>query len=404
MAQSTKRGNSFLIRVSCGYDARGKQVIRSKTWRPDPNMTPKQIEKELNKQMVLFEEECFKGQASANIKFEKFAEQWFKEYAEINLKPTSLNRMTNCKIRVYPAIGHITLDKMTTRHIQRFINDLLVNGRNIRNGDRLARKTVIHHLTFISDVFGYAVKMGMLTDNPCKNVSVPSGEKKEKDIYTVEEVEKLLELLQPAPIKYRVFFTLALYSGFRRGELLGLEWKDIDWQNNIISVRRTSNYAKGRGMYTDTTKTEKSKRTMKFPQLVMDLLKDYKSVQDSQRMTSGTKWTYTDRLFVQNNGLPMFHTTPYIWMKRYCDRNNFKFCDIHSLRHFYASSLISEGVDVASVSSALGHSVIGTTTNIYCHAFQQAQAKAAEAIANVLDFSKNKKSSDGEKTSQRSAG
>ena len=90
----------------------------------------------------------------------------------------------------------------------------------------------------------------------------------------------------------------------------------------------------------------------------------------------------------------MFHTTPYIWMKRYCDRNNFKFCDIHSLRHFYASSLISEGVDVASVSSALGHSVIGTTTNIYCHAFQQAQARAGDAIANVLDFSKKKSEPD----------
>ena len=145
----------------------------------------------------------------------------------------------------------------------------------------------------------------MPSENPCAKVSVPKGEKKEKEIYTLEEVEQLFVLLEKAPIKYRTFFTLAIYSEFRRGELLGLEWKDIDFDNNVISVRRTSNYTKDRGTYTDTTKTKKSQRSLKFPQLVMDLLRDYKSVQDKERIAMGTAWTYTDRLFVQDNGLPM---------------------------------------------------------------------------------------------------
>ena len=394
MAQVRKRGDGFQIRVSCGYDTKGNQVMKTTTWKPDPTMTKKQIEKELNRQMVMFEEKCLMGQTTSNVKFETFAEQWFREYAELNLKATTYARMQNLKKRVYPAIGHLPLSKITSRHIQQFINDLTTNGRNLNNDKPLSHKTVVHHLSFISDVFGYAIKMNMISDNPCKNVSVASGEKKEKEIYTIEEIEQLLTMLENAPIKYRVFFTLAIYSGFRCSELLGLEWKDIDWSDCIISVRRTSNYSRDRGMYTDTTKTKKSQRSLKFPQHVIDMLRGYKSVQDIERVNMGSKWIYTDRLFVKENGLPMFHTTPYTWLKRFCKRNNFRFCDIHSMRHFYASSLIEAGVDVATVSSALGHSVIGTTTNIYCHAFQQAQARASEAIANVLDFSKNKKPSD----------
>ena len=85
MANIQKRGNSYRIKVSCGYDTHGKQVIQSMTWKPDEKMTEKQIEKELNRQAVLFEEACMKGNVVATIKFEDFARQWFKEYAEIKL-------------------------------------------------------------------------------------------------------------------------------------------------------------------------------------------------------------------------------------------------------------------------------------------------------------------------------
>lgn len=180
-------------------------------------------------------------------------------------------------------------------------------------------------------------------------------------------------------MKYRAFFTLAIYSGFRRGELLGLEWKDIDWDNCVISVRRTSNYTPSVGTYTDTTKTKSSQRSLKFPQHVMDLLREFKAEQDEEREKLGSKWEDHDRLFVKWNGEPMYHTTTYSWLRKFCEKNGMRFCDIHSLRHFYASALINEGVDAAAVSSALGHSAIGTTTSIYCHVFQQAQARASEA-------------------------
>ena len=196
--------------------------------------------------------------------------------------------------RVYPAIGHLKLDKITSRDIQKFINDLAVNGKNLQNGQPLSRKTLVHHLSFISSVFNYAKKMDMIKDNPCSRVTVPKGEKKEKEIYTIEEVEQLFSLLETAPVKYRAFFMLAIYSGFRSGEMLGLEWKDIDWEHNVISIHRTANNSKPYGNYTDTTKTKRSERSSKLSPVVMNMLKQLKSDRNTTKRcaaTSGRKLT-----------------------------------------------------------------------------------------------------------------
>ena len=124
MATIRKRSNgSYEIKVSCGYGVDGKQRAQYKTWKPEPSMIPKQIEKEVNRQAVLFEESCKKGQITAAVKFEAFAEQWFEEYAKHNLRKTSFERMRQLTKRVYPALGHLKLDKITARHIQQFVND-----------------------------------------------------------------------------------------------------------------------------------------------------------------------------------------------------------------------------------------------------------------------------------------
>lgn len=388
MATITRRGDSYRIKISCGYDVNGKQIIQTKTWKPEEGMTPKQIEKEVQRQAVLFEEACKIGQITANVKFETFAEQWFEEYAQLNLRNTSYERMRRITHRIYPIIGHMRMDKITSRHIQQLINELALNGKNELNGNSLSRKTIIHHLSFVSVVFSYAVKMGMLSYNPCQNVSVPKGEAKEKEIYTLEEIAKVFELLdkEDVPTKYRAFFKLAVYSGFRRSELLGLEWKDIDWNNNLISVKRTSNYVAGKGMYTDTTKTKKSQRTLKFADYVMEMLGKLKDEQDKEIEQLGDKWYYTDRIFVGWDGKPMNINTPYKWFRDFCTKNHLKFCDIHSLRHLNASLLINGGVDIVAVSGALGHSQVSTTGNIYSHMFQEARAKNSEVIAAALNF------------------
>ena len=388
MATIQKRNNSYSIRVSCGYDTRGKQIIRSMTWKPEDGMTPKQIEKELKRQTVLFEESCMKGFQTKAIKFEAFAEEWFNEYAKINLRSTTYERMKQLTKRVYPAIGHLRMDKITARQLQGFINSLAKEGANEKTGKPLAPKTIRHNLSFISNIFTYAAKMGVVSDNPCSKVTIPKNEVKEKQIYTPEEVEKFLALLNDEPLKYRTFFYLMIYSGFRRGEMLGLEWKDVDFENNVISVRRTSNYTAKKGVYTDTTKTKKSQRTLKFPQFIMDMLKEYKAEQDAEALRLGDRWVETDRLYVKWDGRPMQNGTPYFWLGEFCEKHDLPFYGLHSFRHLFCSLLVNQGVDIVTVSGAMGHSTVSTTSNIYCHTIQQAQAKVSEAITNALDFGK----------------
>ena len=387
MATIRRRPNgTYEIKVSCGYGVDGKQRNQYKSYKPEPGMTKRQIEKEMQRQAILFEEDCKRGQITAAVKFETFAEQWFEEYAKVNLRPTSYARMKQLTKRVYPAIGHKRLDKITARDIQKFITDMLTNGRNLNNGKPLSRKTAVHHLSFISDVFSYAVRMGMLCDNPCRRVFVPKQEQEEKQIYTIEQVKILYENLKSEPMKYQAYLLLSIYSGYRRSEILGLEWKDIDFEHDLIHVRRTSQYTSEKGIYTDTTKTRKSKRVSKMPASIMNLLRQFKADQNEEARRLGTKWEDYDRLFTKWNGAPMNPQTPFEWLKGYCERIGIPFRNIHSLRHLHASLLIFEGVDVVAVSEDMGHSVVGTTLNLYSHMFQEAKARNCDAISNALSF------------------
>lgn len=387
MATIRRRPNgTYEIKVSCGYGVDGKQRNQYKSYKPEPGMTKRQIEKEVQRQAILFEEDCKRGQITAAVKFETFAEQWFEEYAKVNLRPTSYARMKQLTKRVYPAIGHKWLDKITARDIQKFVTDMLVNGKNMNTGKPLSRKTAVHHLSFISDVFSYAVRMGMLCDNPCRRVFVPKQEQEEKQIYTIEQVKILYENLKSEPMKYQVYLLLSIYSGYRRSEMLGLEWKDIDFEHDLIHVRRTSQYTSEKGIYTDTTKTRKSKRVSKMPASIMNLLQQFKADQNEEARRLGTKWEDYDRLFTKWNGAPMNPQTPFEWLKGYCERIGIPFRNIHSLRHLHASLLIFEGVDVVAVSEDMGHSVVGTTLNLYSHMFQEVKARNCDAISNALSF------------------
>ena len=101
MANITKRGNSYRIRVSNGYDVNGKQMFQVKSWRPEPGMTERQIKKELERQAVLFEEECRKGHITAAVKFQTFAEQWIEEYAKLNLRKSTFTLQKQLAYRIY---------------------------------------------------------------------------------------------------------------------------------------------------------------------------------------------------------------------------------------------------------------------------------------------------------------
>lgn len=390
MATIRKRGDSYQIRVSCGYDTSGNQVTRNKTWTPEKGMTAKQIEKELNRQAVMFEESCNDGFQTTVMKFQEFAELWFSQYAETKLKTQTVRSYHTCEKKVYKALGHLRMDKIITRTIQTFIVELISEKRYDSKGKELspyAPKTVRNYISFISSIFDYAVKMQMLTSNPCKNVALPSKRAKEREVYSLDEVQHMLELFESeseANYKYTIFFTLAAFTGLRRGELLGLEWKDIDWEHDLLNVVRTSEYTKEKGIYTDTPKTESSKRVIKLPPEVMQKLREFRDWQDEYKDKLGTKWIEYDRLFTKLDGSPMGMRQPYKYFERFCERTGMRFVNVHSFRHFNASILINNGVDVKTVQGCLGHSCATTTLNIYAHSFQEAQARAMDSVASCI--------------------
>ena len=382
MANITKRGDTYRIKVSCGYDVHGKQVVKSTTYKPDPTKSDKWNEKELQRQAVLFEESCKWGQAVTSAKFETFAREWFKDYAELKLKRNTLISYRNMQKRVYANLGHVRIDKISPLDIQRLVRSLVADG--------LATDTVKQYVRFVSVILNYAVKKRVLTYNPCITVDYPMAQEKTQDFYTVEEVKQFLALLEHDGEQnkaYALFFMLAVYTGCRRGELLGLEWKDIDFDSDTITIARAYYYdPHAKECFTDTPKTKSSRRGLKLPSHVMRKLRAFKTWQGEQRETCSGSWIETDRLFTNWDGSPMKPNTISVYLARFLKRTGMRKVTIHSFRHFNASILINSGVDVVTVQTALGHSTAMTTLSIYSHAFSNAQTKAMEAISNVIDL------------------
>lgn len=387
MATITKRGDSYRIRVSDGYDVHGKQIMRSMTWTPTPGMSDRQIEKELNRQAVLFEEA---KSATANVKFEVFAEQWFRERVEGGkLKENTREKYRRLSVRTYKAIGHLRLDKITKRHIQLFINNLEEDGINQVTKKKLSSKSVSDYLSFVSSIFSYAIELNMLKENPCRGVKVSVEEytdaiPQSQKYYSLEEAREFLKCLQPeAPLR-RVFFLLDIFVGLRKGEILGLEWSDINFDTGVTPITREAEYTKDKGHYTDKPKSKKSTRYAHFPKIVMDALLERKQEQEQDQINAGDLWQDTNRIFTDRFGNQLGSSSMYNWVTRFCEKNNLRKVGIHSFRHFNAALLISEGVDVETVADMLGHAQTSTTLNIYGYAFQEMKAKATKTISKTL--------------------
>lgn len=170
----------------------------------------------------------------------------------------------------------------------------------------------------------------------------------------------------------------------RRGELLGLRWEDIDFEKSTVSVNRTMLHLSGLGTVFQSTKTQSSERTIKIPPRMVAKLKELKEWQTSQKKELGNVWEWTDSLFTNSYGVCMGYNTPYNWLKSFCTKNGIEFKAIHVFRHFVASWLIGQGIDVQSVSGALGHSSTSTTLSTYSHAFAEARNIASDAMNKAL--------------------
>ena len=392
MATIAKRGDTYRITVSDGYDSQGKQVRRSTTWKPDPGMTAKQIEKKLNDETREFEKSVKEGRyIDPTIKFQAFAERWFEDYGKEHLRDRTYYRYKQLTERIYAEIGYMPLHKIQPHHLIQFYRKLAEPGQNQRTGGGLAPKTIKHYHTFISSVLEQAYRWKVILENPAHRVDSPKVPRKDLDFLDENEIVQLLEALEKEPAEHQAMFQLLIYGGMRRSELLGLEWQDINFTTGVVSIVRTSQYCTERGIYTDTTKTLESQRSFKVPRNVIEALERHRHEQEQQRYKLGDQWQDSNRLFTKWNGLPMQLNTPYQKLQKILEKNGMRQVSLHSLRHSNATLLINQGVNIKAVSSRLGHSQTSTTMNTYAHQIKSADAAASDALELALTKPKTEK-------------
>jgi integrase len=463
MASIEKRSeNTYRITVSDGYDSDGKKIRKRKIVELQPGLTKKQIEAELKRQAILFEEEVKNGNYidAGKMTFADFIDRWLVDYGEKELAPKTLERYRGLIDRIKPALGHIQLQKLQPTHLIEFYANLKEKGiradptyvgkadelkkimgereltdiklaeetgleiRTIRkvlcgksikhtsaiavskalkvkvdkvfqiNGDLapLSDQTVKHHHRLISSILTTAVQWQLIINNPASRVKPPKVEKKEAECFDENTTEQMLELLEQEPLKYKTMIFVTVYTGCRLGELAGLEWCDINFDEKLIRIKQASQYLPGKGTFTKTTKNESSVRDISMPEILCNILKEYKAWWNQQKLLHGDLWDKeSDRLFVQWNGKPIHPSTPTKWFKTFRVRNNLPELKFHGLRHTNASLLISNNVDVQTVAKRLGHSKATTTTTIYSHFLRKPDREAAEKLDNLFNSKKGKK-------------
>jgi len=386
-----KGNNRYKMVVSSGFNANGKRDRRSKT-------VTAMSKKELEDMYAKFKTEVRTGlfMNNANLTFREFIEtQWLVDTEVKSLAPKTLARYTQMlDQRILSEIGHIKLGDINRNHIVKLYENMMQEGARLDGKEGgLSGKTVLHHHRLLSKIFNTAVLWELIAASPMKMVKAPRAVRKIAAFYDDEQVLALIECLNKldAPqFKFKVITMLALFTGMRRGEILGTEWGDIDYDKKTISINRTSQYLPGKGVFTKEPKTELSKREITIPASIISLLKDYKCHQEGEAGQLSNLWSQGDRLFTTWDGEPMNPDTVTDWFAKFITRNNLPHVTFHGLRHTNVSLLIADGVDVRTIASRVGHANPTTTLNLYSHMLRKSDQMAADSLEKRILGGKNK--------------
>jgi integrase len=398
-----RRGeNSYRLNVSCGTKD-GKQIKKRRAVHVT-GKTDAEKKKEAEKLLTEFMVEIERGLTveSKRQSFKQFVDRWLKDYAEINLAPKTLFRYKEIlDSRILPSIGHIKIDQLRPTHIIEFENMLREDGiRKDGQAGGLSEKTILQHHRIISSILNDAVQWQAIFSNPAARVKPPKVPKKQAACYDEDQMLDLLDLLDQVPpegLKYRVIVDLALGTGLRRGEIMGLEWPDINMDKCTLEVRQASQYLPGQGCFIKDPKNETSKRLISVPASTIVLLKKWRAQQAEQRLKVGDQWSGGDWVFTAWDGHRMHPDTISKWFPEFLKKNNLPHIPFHGLRHTSATLLIAEGSDIREVSGRLGHSNTSTTGDIYAHFLKKADQAAAEKLDNLM--TRRKKKQDGKANS-----
>lgn len=388
MASIDKRNDTYRIRVSCGYDASGKQIIKSMSWKPIEGMTEKQIEKELNKIAYEFEAKVTIGDYGdiVNIKLSDFCDRYL-EMSDQTLAPTTKVFYTSViESIIKPALGHMKLNAIKPIHAQQFIR--LLSGSGVRSdgrGDTLSPATVKRYFTVFKSIMAKAYKLDLIDKNPTDTtkLDMPIIEEPEVEIFTQEEAIHMLSCLETEPLMFQVLIHLAIVTGCRRGELAALTWINIDLESATITVKRSNYKVPGEEIKSKSPKTKKSIRKIAIPPYLVDILREYRTEQLKERIRLGDKWINGDWLFTQWNGRPMNPQTPTRQFSRFLARHNIPHRKFHALRHTSATLLLLAGTNIKNVADRLGHTQL-STTNRYVHALRDADQEAAKTFEALV--------------------
>lgn len=447
-----KTGTAYKITVTTGRDRNGKQVRHYRTWTPALGMTPKQIEKAVQKAAFEFEQQIEQGYiADDRQSFAQYAKYVIDLKARTGAKRRTVERYRSLMERIEPALGHLKLGDIRPQHLNAFYANLseegirqsqvkatpkkdiaklmkekklsiahlsrlsgvatstlapAAHGRTVslrtaqaiadalgykveslfklsQDTSPLSSKTITEYHRLISTIFTQAEKELLVPYNPAHRATPPKLERKEVESFQPEEVQRICDCLEREPIKWRTITHLLMITGCRRGEIAGLRWEAIDWENNQLRIDRALLYSPENGIYEDTTKTSET-RYIRVPAETMQLLRQYRAWFYELRFKNGDQWHDTGYVFTRDNGDLMNPDSITQWLGKFSRRHGLPNIHPHKFRHTMASLLIYNGTDALTVSKRLGHAKVSTTTDIYAHAIKQADERAAESIADIL--------------------
>lgn len=396
MANIQQRGpNSWFFTVYTGRGADGKYGRRTKTLTITDEAllkTKKKLQDHIDGEYAKFRQEVLAGEyiAPEKMTFSSFVEEWREKYAVKHLESSTVEKYDfQLKNHINPIFGHRKLSDIKSIHIVDFIEKLQQDGGRAdgkKGGLSSTSARYIHRV--IKDIFDRAVEWKVIGVNPVLTVKRPKVAKRESKVLNEEEVAVVFDALEKEPFLWKMMITLALTTGLRRGELLALEWKNIDLEAGTLDVKQSLSYANGQHLIKEP-KTTNSIRRISLPPSIITELKSYYLHCRKERLALGDAWQGGEHffLFSATSGKPLYHTVPGTWLRRFIKRNKLPQIRFHDLRHTSATLLINQGVHAKTIAARLGHADIRTTMNIYGHALQSADQAAADKFESL--FKKN---------------
>ncbi len=317
----------------------------------------------------------------AKLTVEQYLEKWL-EATKPNVAGKTFERYREIvKRQLSPALGKVLLSKLSPLQIQAAHTKALESGRlDGKNGGALSPQTVLHHHRVLREALNQAVKWRLLVRNPADAVDAPKPQRKEMRAIDATKMAWLLGVVEGTRLYVPVL--LALTTGMRRGEFLGLRWADIDFDLATVAVRRSIEQTKEGVRY----KSPKGKRgrLLHLPALTLEALKVHRVAQGLIREELGEAYATEDLVCAQPDGSIWPPDTFSVQFAKLAKKIGMKGVRLHDMRHSHATHLLQEGVHPKVVSERLGHSTVSITMDIYSHVMPGMQESAAGKIDATL--------------------